>query len=502
MSSLVFLRNKKNNRVYVYTNIKSGVVDGKATYSRKCIGHIDENTGEIVPNNTKGSTPNASLKYTGLTDTVMYLSDKIGLSYTLKVTFGNIWKEILTCAIYGLTGNTNLSSIEKWCQIYDVPCKTELNQKYIEELFTKIDEEGIDAFQKIWRKKIKDDKILHISVSPMMSYDQRGFTSMGGEGISDSIMMLDMDVCYGVDTQLPISYTILPSKVFNFEDIIDSEERYRWINPSDILYVLNKEYCEGNNVNVLVVSDRRFAIKLPNDHQLFKMISDNLHDDILASSNYSTSSRGSNFVTTHIIDISGKPCYAHMYYSAEEAEREIGSFLTLIEKCRLEMETNHPVSAHMGIYKKFFDTKQHDGPVDLNSNSIMEHTEHAGMTIILSDIIADPLLAMRYISLNSFAERTFDNIQNSDDHISLKLYLKHNIDARYFIQFITLILKSAIRKCLIDVNIHREYSVEDVIMEINNIAKISISDRKNPITTEINARQKTVLDAIGIQANE
>ena len=55
-----------------------------------------------------------------------------------------------------------------------------------------------------------------------------------------------IDICYGVDTQLPIAFDILPGRVFSLEDIIYSEERYLWINPSNIEYILKEEYCEGN----------------------------------------------------------------------------------------------------------------------------------------------------------------------------------------------------------------------------------------------------------------
>ena len=501
MPSLVYLRNKSNDRIYVYSNVRSGTKDGKPVYSRRCIGHLDEKTGEIVPNNTRGSSPTATLKYSGLSDAIIQLSERVGLTHTLKVTFGSMWRDILTCAMYGLTGNTDLSSIESWCMRFETPSDRILTQKDIEELLSDIDEDGMNAFQRIWRKKVKDRNIMHISASPAASYDRHSFTSMISAD-TDSVMTVDMDICYGIDTQLPISYNLLPSKVLDLEDIIGSEDRYRWINPTDILYVLNKEYCEGNNVNVMVVSDRRFTVELPKDHHMFKTVTDELHDDILTYADYKTSTGGSNFVNTHVIDVSGTPCYAHMYYSAEEAEKEIGSFLTLIEKCRMELVTNHLVNAHTEIYGKFFDMKGPDMGVELNSNSIMEHTKRAGTTIILSDVIVDPILALDYMSLNVFAERTFNDLQNGSDHLKLKLYLRHNLESRYFIQFITLILRSVIRKCLIDNNLRRDYTVEDVVREINNIALVNMSDRKVPIRTELNFRQRLFLEALGTDTDE
>ncbi|MDD7424086.1 MAG: hypothetical protein PUK31_03665, partial [Candidatus Methanomethylophilaceae archaeon] len=88
------------------------------------------------------------------------------------------------------------------------------------------------------------------------------------------------------------------------------------------------------------------------------------------------------------------------------------------------------------------------------------------------------------------------------DHLKLKLYLRHNLESRYFIQFITLILRSVIRKCLIDNNLRRDYTVEDVVREINNIALVNMSDRKVPLRTELNFRQRLFLEALGTDTDE
>lgn len=502
MSSLVYLRNKKNNRIYVYNNVKEGIDEnGKPIYSRRCIGHLDEISGEIVPNQIRSASPSAKLRYAALSECILHISDKIGLTHTLKVTFGTLWKDIITCAMYGLTGNTDLTSVEKWTQKFDTPSGKTLNPKRIMDIIDSIDEEGIDAFQRIWRKKVKDRNILHISSSPMMNFDHHEFNYSGGASTSDMIMTADMDVCYGADTFLPISYAQLSGKVLSLEEIIKSEDRYHWINPSGILYILNEEYCEGNNVDVLVVSDRRFVIRLPLRHALFKKITTESQDEIMTFSNYKGSTGGSNFITTQIVDISGTHCFAHMYYSAESAENEIGSFLTLIEKCRKELETDHIVITHTEIYGKFFSIDENTSEVVLNSNAIMEHTKNAGISIILSDVIADPVLALEYMNLNLFAERTFDNLLNNKDRITLRLYLKHNLEARCFIQFITLILRSAIRKMLSDNKLRSEYTVEDVVREINNIAQIEMSDRKNTIKSEMNPRQKLFLNLVGVSAD-
>ncbi len=496
MTSLVYLRNKRNNRVYVYVNEK---VEGKDGYRRRCIGHLDEETGEIVSNGPRSQTPSAEVRYIGMSTFIRRLSDRIGLSEVLKITFGNRWKTILTCAMYGLTGNTDLSSIEKWSARFETPAESIVTQEDIVSLLNEVDHEDIDVFQRIWRKRVKDRDIYHISASPLMSYDSRSFASYGTLGVLPNI---DMDVCYGMNTLLPISYDLLPGRVFALEDMIDSEDRYQWINPTSIEYILNEEYCEGNNVDVLVVSDRRFMIRLPSYHRISKQIIDDNQSEIMTYSNYRHSGGGYNFIKTHMVDIAGKQCYAHMYYSAEEAEKEMGTFLSIIEKCRTELTSNRPISAHTELYGMYFDMKGPNMEVELNSTGIMERTKYAGMTVVLSDTIVYPIMVMDCFNLNSFVERTFDNLQNTTDHLRLKLFLNHNIASRYFIQFVTLILKSAIRKALIDNNLYRDYTAEDVVREVSNIATVKVSDRKRPLEINMNYRQRLFVKMLSPDGND
>ena len=54
MSSIVYLKNKTNGKTYAYLN--ESVWDketGRCRCKRKCLGHLDPATGEIIPNKGK-----------------------------------------------------------------------------------------------------------------------------------------------------------------------------------------------------------------------------------------------------------------------------------------------------------------------------------------------------------------------------------------------------------------------------------------------------------------
>ena len=58
MSSIVYLRNKDSGKVYVYSNSReTDPSTGVMRNVRKCIGHVDPETGEIVPNRSRTKGP-------------------------------------------------------------------------------------------------------------------------------------------------------------------------------------------------------------------------------------------------------------------------------------------------------------------------------------------------------------------------------------------------------------------------------------------------------------
>lgn len=91
---------------------------------RKSIGHLDPDTGEIVPNYRKGDKQMKTSSGT-MADHCMVASTGIGklldkavsdikLDAPLKAVFPDDWERILTCAYYLVSEGGTLAHVEKW----------------------------------------------------------------------------------------------------------------------------------------------------------------------------------------------------------------------------------------------------------------------------------------------------------------------------------------------------------------------------------------------------
>ncbi|MBQ2762121.1 MAG: hypothetical protein IJF47_00190 [Candidatus Methanomethylophilaceae archaeon] len=101
MSSIVYLKNKSTGKVYAYLN--ESVWDSelkKCVCKRKCLGHVDPKTGDIVPNRGQKDKDYATVKSIGISFFLGRVAERIGLRDALKQAFPDDWKLILSCAFY------------------------------------------------------------------------------------------------------------------------------------------------------------------------------------------------------------------------------------------------------------------------------------------------------------------------------------------------------------------------------------------------------------------
>ena len=90
------------------------------------------------------------------------------------------------------------------------------------------------------------------------------------------------------------------------------------------------------------------------------------------------------------------------------------------------------------------------------------------------------------------AERNFDNLFNDDDRIMLKLYLEKNVEYRYFIQFLVLIMRAAIFNRVEGSGM----SVDDVLRAIKALKDVKDPWKKNKDNIQLTDVQKRILNLL------
>jgi len=474
-SSYVYLRSKDGNTVYVYVNEKNE----KGGYSRICIGHLDPVTGDIVPNRQKARVQEAKVRSYGINMLLRDISDTIGLTDALRITFTDTWDSILSCAFFCLAENMPMVDMGPWMEFNETPRMWPLSTEDLLSIMRTISQEDIDSFFRVWKKRTGDERF----VISMLSVDRS--VEKANKRDLEKLFSTEIELCYGKDSGLPVGYHLHPTGFRNLYEMFSASERFGWADGDNSEYVIEENQTNAVGLDSIIPMGIRNTAEIPKDNMLFtRMISEHRINDVMHTPRVST--------VQYRYD--GKVRFIHMHYDPGKAEVEISRFLNMIGRCRYELTSRQYVPSHVTIYSKYF-INHGSGTVELNSEAIMARNNAAGIRMNISNHIQEPMEANKWYRYNGTARELLEKVSNDKDMVALKLYLQVNFVPRMFIQFIAFILNNALedrmrRSCLADLTVH------NILYRMKRMIRVNIPSRKNPLMSEMDDIQKRIMEAL------
>jgi len=95
-------------------------------------------------------------------------------------------------------------------------------------------------------------------------------------------------------------------------------------------------------------------------------------------------------------------------------------------------------------------------------------------------------------------EKCFDDLKNCLDMKRLRMHTSSTVDGRLFVQFIALILISALRKQMRTTKLIEQYTVREMLREMETLTKVKYSGRYGHIMTELSKTQRQIFNALEI----
>lgn len=96
-------------------------------------------------------------------------------------------------------------------------------------------------------------------------------------------------------------------------------------------------------------------------------------------------------------------------------------------------------------------------------------------------------------------EKCFDDLKNSIDMKRLRMHTKETVDGRLFVQFIALILMSALRSQMRTSSLIEKYTVRELLLEMEPLTQIRYTGKYGSIITEVTKPQREILSLLGIE---
>ena len=515
MAHRIHVRNKDTGVTYVYEGISYWDKEKKQPRNKRvCIGKIDPETGEFIPSKrlnpeqaaVRDPAVTATAKIVGPAMVLDAVSKELGLEKVLKGCFSKLYRQVLCMAYYLAVRGGPLSHCEAWSKSHSNPYDAILTSQRISEILRSLRDDERETFFARWTKKVVENDYLCYDITSVSSYGELNeYVKYGYNRDREKLKQINLALLVGQQSQLPAYYHRLPGNINDVSTLHHFLKTFSYLELPKLHLVLDKGFYSQQNIDELLAARDKFTLAVSNSLKWVKGIIYETRDSIQTPENYRKVDGEILYVHSRLFPW-GKDrrrCYVHLYYNAHAAATAMDTFTEELLSYKEELASGQTVSGHEEAYDAFFiikETPVRGRKVLFNNEAIMKYRDrYAGFLVILTNGIKDPVEALRVYRNKDTIEKSFDDLKNQLDMKRLRIHSAASMDGRLFVQFIALILMSALRKKMRDTKLIEKYTVRELLLEMETLTQVRYSGKYGHILTEITKPQREILQSLKIQ---
>lgn len=309
---------------------------------------------------------------------------------------------------------------------------------------------------------------------------------------------------FGQKSGLPAYYHRIPGSITDVQTVHNLLATFKKLDIKNLHYVLDKGFYSRKNIDELLERRDQFTVSVPLNNLWVQKVIDEVGDDIHGPEGYRVIDDEVLYVHSRLYPWGGahRRCYLHLYYNdllrAEAVNRCNRQLIAWKEK----LETGNTTLEHQEYYNTFFlitTTPVRGMKVSYNKEAVNQYIKrYAGFQVLLTTRFKDPLEALRVYRDKDVVEKCFDDLKNSLDMKRLRMHTIETVDGRLFVQFIALILISALRREMRSSRLIEHYTVRELLLEMDPLTSIRYAKKYGTILTEVTKPQREILALLHI----
>lgn len=493
MSSLVHVKSK-SGRVYVYEVDSFWNKEKKKPDShRRCIGHIDEATGELVPNRPRAKN-GCSVKAPKPADQVSVqgignfkLIDKAakesGLLHCLQESFPVEWPYIMTCCQYLCGSGQPLYRADSWSVHNATYLNRPISSQRISELFTALDSSRQREFFRSWIAHNQTREYFALDITSVSSYSELiGLVKYGYNRDHEDLPQINLLMITGEKSHLPINFLPLDGKIKDVKTLKSAIEDHSIISSRQLSVIMDKGFYSAKNLDALYEARMRFAVGVPFSSKIAREAVEKHRDTIESHHNMISVLGNKVYGASELQKWNNHRLYVHVYYDSDKAAGERKAFHQKL--CRIHQQLIHSETPEDEKFaEEYFtvtETPVWGRKVRYNEEAIDKHLKgHVGWFVLISNFIKDPAEALTAYREKDSVEKSFDDLKNRLDMKRLRVHSEEAMNGRIFLQFLSLILTVWIRRKLSGARWAERYSLSQIMDEIGELKQVSVVGKRS-----------------------
>lgn len=512
MSSQVRVKGK-NGRIYVYEVESFWNKEKKKPDShRKCIGHIDDQTGEIVPNRprakngtglqqVKTETP-ITVSKTGSHSIIDKAADQTGLLDCLQKVFPVRWPHIMTCCQFLATTGNPLYLIDRWSAHNETFLPDGIISQRVSELLSSLTLSEQQEFFRAWIAHNQTNEYFALDITSVSSYSELvSLVKYGYNRDHEPLPQINLLMITGQKSKLPVYFMPLDGKIKDVKALKAVLDNQKLITPKMLSLIMDKGFFSAANVDALYKGRFRFAVGVPFSSKLARDAVEKYRNTIENHHNVISISDDDVYGVTELQKWNGHRLYLHVYFDSDKAAGERKAFNRKLHRtyralCAGETVEDEKFAEQYFIVKE---TKVRGRKVEYNEEEINNHMKNrVGWFVMASNFIKDTTEALTIYREKDSVEKSFDDLKNQMDMKRLRVHSEEAMNGRIFIQFLTLILTVWIRQKLSETKWADKYSYREIMSEISELKKISVEGKRKDLVFQTTNLQNQIIELFGL----
>lgn len=515
MTSYVYQKNP-NGKTYVYENTTYWDKNAKVyRHKRVCVGHLDSETNEILPNRKKGDVAKQRTVEQGMTETgCMVMNNGIslllgqamkasGLEKTLKQSFPADWEKMAACAYYLASEGNALYRLEQWSETNINPSHSSLSSQRISELLPRITPSLQQGFFGRWIAQHCEDEYYAMDITSVSSYSEFiAFVRDGYNRDGEDLPQINLLMATGEKSSLPIYYRLIPGSIKDVSTLQESLENFDQLGSRRLHIVMDKGFYSAKNIDDLYAKHHRFAVGVPFTTDFAKAAVDENREDMDTYEHYHNIMGDELYATAKLIKWKGHRAYVHTYYDSLKAELDNKKFSHKLLVCHDELVNGKRLKENAHFYAQFFfikETPKRGIQVHYNDAAIKVHKKkYLGWFVMVTNDIKDPVKALEVYRRKDVVEKDFDDLKNDLDMKRLRIHSAAAMDGRLFLQFLALILTTQLKRVMNEHGWFKNHDLQEVIDEMKSLREVQIEGRRKKYVTTPTKFQREISELFGL----
>lgn len=445
-----------------------------------------------------------------------WVAEKIGLSSILEKCFPDHYKELLALAFYEITDGNPLYLFPYWLEENYLPDARRMDSsslaKFCEEIG--MNQQQMLEFQEEWIAHLQPVDALFYDITSISSYSSNiEFVEWGYNRDHENLPQINMGVVFSNKRSLPIFYNLYPGSIVDVKTLTNCIKYLKTMGLKDFLFVLDRGFFSTDNITRISQNPLKISFIQPlpfsmkKVKQLVKKHKKELHD---VANNFNFNNELFSHIKSQIqFNDQVYPVHIFLNEKAELNQKQlfIKKLIEIEEKIikgrkfnsqkeALSFKENNIAKA----WQDYFKYTRSSGMLERNVKRIKEKINRLGYFILATnnDFEKEDILT-KYRSRDQ-VEKVFDLLKNEMDGMRLRAHSQYNTDARLFIKFLSLIIKSEIIRIMRKADLFKTYTVRELLSELKKVKYSRINDEI--LISEISKKNRKILEAFQIDLNE